>query len=547
MMKQLGRWNSSDDETESIMIEMDGLVMKIQRTKNATRNIVYGVILKIFQIIIPFGMRTAMIYLLGIQYLGLNSLIASILQVLNLTELGVGSAMVYSMYKPITEDDGVTICALMRLYKIYYRVIGIIIAVIGMVLLPFIPHLISGKVPEGINIYILYLLNLGATVLSYWLFSYKNSLLQAHQRTDVISKITLATNAFQYIAQLAVLFLWKNYYYYLIVALLTQALTNVLTALIVTKMFPDYKPVGELDKERVREINRRVKDLFTSKLGAVIVNCTDSVVVSSFLGLTVLAVYNNYFFIMSSIIGFVTIIFSACSAGIGNSIIVETKEKNFSDLKKFTFLISWIAGFCTCCFLCLYQPFMKIWVGEKYCLSFRVVICFCIYYFVYEINQLLNLYKDSAGIWHKDKYRPLASALTNLALNLILVQYIGIYGVLLSTVISMLCVGMPWLLYNLFTIVFKRNAFHYIIQLFRYSIITALVCIATYGCCRLIPGDSVIIFLIKIVICCIIPNVLFLVIYYRREEFRQLSVMVSRMAKSWISVIQKPRRKLVKE
>ena len=125
---------------------------KINRIQNATRNIVFGIILKVYQILVPFLMRTAMIYFMGAQYLGLNSLFASVLQVLNLAELGVGSAMVYSMYKPIAEDDNTTICALMNLYRTYYRAIGMLIAVIGAILTPFIPKLISGDVPQGINI-----------------------------------------------------------------------------------------------------------------------------------------------------------------------------------------------------------------------------------------------------------------------------------------------------------------------------------------------------------------------------------------------------------
>jgi len=172
--------------------------MKIERTKNATRNIIFGILLKVYQMLVPFAMRTAMIYLLGVQYLGLNSLFASVLQVLNLAELGVGSAMVFSMYKPIAEDDTDTICALMRLYKIYYRVIGAVVLILGLILLPFIPKLISGDVPADINVYILYLMNLAATVLSYWLFAYKNSVLQAHQRVDVTSKVMLITETIKY-------------------------------------------------------------------------------------------------------------------------------------------------------------------------------------------------------------------------------------------------------------------------------------------------------------------------------------------------------------
>lgn len=154
-------------------------------------------------------MRTALIYLMGVQYLGLNSLFTSILQVLNLAELGVGSAMIYSMYKPIAEDNNAAICALMKLYRTYYRVIGLIIAVVGCALTPFIPKLISGDVPEEVNIYVLYLLNLGATVLSYWLYAYKNSILQAYQRMDVVSKVALVTSTIQYVFQLLVLWLFK--------------------------------------------------------------------------------------------------------------------------------------------------------------------------------------------------------------------------------------------------------------------------------------------------------------------------------------------------
>ena len=139
--------------------------MKIERTKNAGRNIIFGSVLKIYQIAIPFLMRTAMIYFMGVQYLGLNSLFTSILQVLNLAELGVGSAMVYSMYKPIAEDDSETICALVRLYRMYYNVIGAVIAVLGILLTPFIPNLIKSDLPAKLNIYVLYLLNLAATVL----------------------------------------------------------------------------------------------------------------------------------------------------------------------------------------------------------------------------------------------------------------------------------------------------------------------------------------------------------------------------------------------
>lgn len=506
--------------------------MKINRTQNAARNILFGVVLKAYQIIVPFLMRTAMIYLMGVQYLGLNSLFTSILQVLNLAELGVGSAMIYSMYKPIAEDDNATICALMKLYKVYYRAIGLIIAIVGCVITPFVPRLISGDVPENINIYVLYLLNLGATVLSYWLYAYKNSILQAHQRTDIVSKVTLVTSTIQYGLQLLALWLFKNYYLYVIILLATQALTNISTAICADRLYPQFKPQGSVAEEQRKTINGRIRDLFTSKIGAIIYDSADTIVISAFLGLNILAVYQNYFYILNAITGLITVVFSACTAGIGNSIVVETKEKNYRDLNKFTFIICWGAGFCSTCLLCLYQPFMKLWVGQNLMLSFSAVICFVAYFFVRQLNALFNTYKDASGMWHEDRFRPLVAALTNLVLNLILVQFIGVYGILISTVVAILCVGMPWLLHNLFTVIFeKKYLTGYLRILFYYCLIVLISCGVTYFICSKVNIGLISTLIVRGIICIVVPNALYLFAYHKRAEFVDSLLLVNKMTK----------------
>ena len=505
----------------------------MNRKKNATRNIIFGTCLKLYQIVVPFLMRTIMIYFMGVQYLGLNSLFTSVLQVLNLAELGVGSAMVYSMYKPVAEHDNTTICALMGLYRKYYRIIGMVVLAAGCVIIPFVPHLIKSDVPEGINIYVLYVMNLLATVFTYWLYAYKNSILQAYQRNDIVSKVTIITDTIKYILQIFTIVFLKNYYMYVLVLILLQIASNIITAAVVTRMYPEYRCKGSLPKEEVAQINSRIRDLFTSKIGAVIVNSADTVVISAFLGLTVLAIYQNYFFIISSVIAFIAVVFNSCTAGIGNSIIVETKEKNYNDFKKFTFLIAWIAGFCTVCIVCLMQPFMNIWMNgnEKLMLGMSEVVCFCIYFFVYEIQQLLLTYKDAAGMWHEDKYRPLVTALTNLALNIIMVQFFGLYGVLLSTVISIIFIGMPWLFYNLFTVLFKRNAAKYVMRVVYYTVITIVISIITYSVCSLVPFTGIAELIVKLIICIIVPNLLFFATLFKFEEFGQVKTLVKGILK----------------
>lgn len=501
-----------------------------ERVKNATRNIVFGIMLKIYQILVPFLMRTVMIYFMGVQYLGLNSLFVSVLQVLNLAEFGVGSAMVYSMYKPIAENDATSICALLKMYKIYYRVIGLVIAIVGCAITPFVPKLISGEIPSDINIYALFLMNLGVTVLSYWLFAYKNSILFAHQRTDVVSKVTLITNTFQYLLQFLVLWAFHNYYFYVVAMLVTQALNNIILVFVSNKLYPQYQPLGKVSDAEVRRINGRIRDLFTSKIGGIIYDSSDTIVASAFLGLTVLAVYQNYYYIVRSLMEFITVIFVACTAGIGNSIAVETKEKNFNDFIKFTFIICWISGFCSVCLICLFQPFMELWVGKDLMLGFSAVICFAGYFYIRQINNLLNLYKDASGMWHEDRFRPLAASMTNLTLNLILVQFMGIYGILLSSVIAMLLVGIPWLLHNLFTVVFERRyLFYYLKKLFFYLGIVILSCVVTYFVCSRIVLALIPTLFVRGIICVVVPNVIYFLMYRKFEEYQQALVLADHM------------------
>lgn len=521
--------------------------MKIERTKNAARNIKAGFVLKLYQVLVPFVMRTVLLYTLGVEYLGLGSLFASLLRVLNLAELGVGSAMVYSMYRPIAEDDSEEICALMKLYRTYYRVIGCVVLFLGLGFLPFIQNLIKGEVPADINIYILYLLNLGATVISYWLFAYWNSLLDAHQRGDVASRIRFFVSVIQNILQIISLIILKNYYLYLIINIISQIMINILSAFRTRKMYPYYQPRGKVDTEKVALINSRVRDLFTARLGSVILNSADTIVVSAFLGLTVLAVYQNYYSIVTAVIGFVAIILGACTAGIGNSFIVETKEKNFNDLKKFTFIIAWIAGFCTCALLCLFQPFMVIWTrGTKLMLGFPAVISFGLYYFIYEINMVLNLFKDAAGIWHEDRFRPLITAIVNLTLNLILVQLIGIYGVLYSTVIATVCIGMPWLLHNLFTNLFRREQLpEFVRSLVLYTVVTAAAAGISTGLCFQVPGNAVRRFIISGLIVLIVPNTVFFLVYRTRPEFYGALEIADRILGGRVRKIVKNKKKTI--
>ena len=496
--------------------------MKLERTKNAARNIVFDGTLEMVNMLFPFVIRSVMLHCLGTEYLGLNGLFKSLLTFLNLAELGVGSAMVFSMYRPIAEDDAPAICALLRLYRTLYRIIGLAVAAVGLLLMPVLPNLISGGLPPGMNLYVLYLMNLGNTVVTYWLFAYRSSLLQAHQRRDVISKVSLAVRMTEYVLKILILVFTRNYYLYLSVQLLCQIAVNVLTAVCAAKMYPGYAPRGKLPKEKTLDIFRRVRDLFTSKLSATVFDSADTLVISSFMGLTVLAVYQNYYFVITALRMMLVVILNACMAGVGNKMVMESGEANYRDLERISLLFSWLLGVTSSVLLCVYQPFMSIWMGEENMLGVGLVFCFVVYYYSMGANKLINMFKDAAGIWRKDRWRPLTAALVNLGLNLATVRWLGLYGVLLSSVFSIVAVQIPWLFHNLFQEVFPRRFLGRYIRLFCGLTAAALVsCGVSWFLCSLYTVDVWPALVLNAAVSFAVPNLFYYAVFGRNPVFRE--------------------------
>ena len=496
--------------------------MKIQRTKNAGRFIVFNGALTVFNMVVPFVMRTLVLHYLGVTYLGLGGLFHSILSFLSLADLGVGSAMVFSMYKPIAEDDEATICALLRLYRNVYRVIGLFIMAVGLALTPFLPVLVKGDVPPDMNLYILYFINLGHTALSYWLFAYKNSLLYAHQRRDVSSKVGLAVRFGEYALKAVALIVFRNYYLYLIIQLASQVVSNIVTAYFTTRLFPQYSPRGSLPKEKMLDIVHRVRDLFTAKLSYVVFTSADTLVISSFMGLIPLALYQNYYYIINSLRSFLEVVIGACIAGVGNSLVTESPEKNYHDLERLTLLFCWVMAVTTSMLMCMYQPFMYLWMGEARMLAFPIVVCFTAYYYFLGVNMLINMYKDAAGIWKTDRWRPLTGALVNLGLNLATVQWLGLYGVILSSVVSVAVVQLPWLFHNLFQKVFPHEYLWRFTRFFCVFLVIALAaCVISWYVCSLIHLGPWPTLFANACVSFAVPNVILFVLFGRNSLFTE--------------------------
>ena len=413
----------------------------MSRVKNATRNIFYGLINKLVELVFPFIIRSIIIYTLGTQYLGLGSLFTSILQVLNLAELGFSNAVIYNMYKPIANNDKKTICALINAYKKIYRIIGITILVIGISIVPFLGYIIKGDTPANINIYALYLIYLLNTALTYFLFAYKSALINAHQRNDIISNVRTITNSLQFITQIIILLLLKNYYLFIIVQCLFTIVNNVIIAIIAKKKYPDYICEGNLTKAQKRNIKKKVTGLMIQKICGTTRNSFDSIFISAMLGLTMVAIYSNYYTIMATVISIMGIITTSITASIGNSVATETEEKNYKDMHKLNFIYMWISGWLTTCLACLYQPLVKIWVGEELMLPYLAVILFCAYFYTLKMGDIRSVYSEACGLWYENRYRAIAESIANIILNIILGYLFGIYGIIAGTLISLFVIN----------------------------------------------------------------------------------------------------------
>lgn len=494
--------------------------MKIARTKNARRNILAGIVNKVVVLLLPFLVRTAFIYSLGAEYLGLNSLFTAILTVLNMTELGFSSAIIFSMYTPIANNDSDKISALLNFYRTIYRVIGVVIIVIGCVLLPFLPHLINGQQPDGLNIYVLFAIYLANTAASYLLFAYKKSLLEAFQRNDISSWIDTVTTGLTNLVQFVLLLVWHDirvFYLYVITLLLFTVINNIINSVIVDRKYPQYSCKGKLDYETMQGIKKQVFGLMLGKLSQMTRNSFDSIFISAFIGLRMTTVYANYYYVLNAVVGLMTVLTNAMLGGIGNSVSTETEEKNFEDFRKFNFMYMWVASWATITMMCLYNSFMKIWVGSALTFSWGLPLLFSIYFYTLKIGDIRATYSAATGLWWENRYRAIAEIFANILLNYIFVKLWGLYGIIAATILPVLLINNTTGLHTLYKYYFKSYSMKgYYIENFCYLCTTVISGLVTYFVCSMV-FEGIIGLILRAILCVIIPNIM-LIIFYRKSE-----------------------------
>ena len=398
------------------------------RTKYSMINMIFGVGGHVLNMVLAFVSRMIFIRYLDAAYLGVNGLFSDILGMLNLAELGIGSAMIFSMYKPAAVDDREELGKLMNLYKLMYRLVAAFVLVTGLCLLPFLNVLIKGD-PGIEHLRLIYLMYLGNSVSSY-LLSYKNSILLAYQKAYVRTVVEQIAHAVQIVLQVVVLIVTQNFQLYLLLQILTQISTNLVVSRRVDKEFPYLKDEKRLpSKEERSGIMKNILALSMHRLGSAVVNSTDNLLMSAFVGLTSVGIYSNYKLVIKSLGDLLNKVYTAFTGsitnGLGAGIIVQ--------LDFFLFLLF---GYFSAGMVVLFNPFIKLMFGEEYLFSQAVVIIVVVQFYITGMRQINLQFREAMGLFWYDRYKPVAESIINLVVSILLVQRYGVAGVFLGTIVS---------------------------------------------------------------------------------------------------------------
>lgn len=512
----------------------------MSRTGNTIKNTYVGIIAQVVTIILNFVNRTIFIKFLGVEYLGIGGLFSNVLSMLSLAELGIGVAMVYNLYKPLAENDEQSIKAYMNFYKFAYRIIAIIILVAGLALIPCLPFIIKDKpnVDHFELAYVLFLLN---TVASY-LFSYKRSMFTADQKERVN---TLNRTIFAVIlcfAHLAVLIAFENYLAYLTVTIAVTIISNIRISYLCDKKYPFLKKNKDrLDKGRRKGLMKHVGAQMSHKFGGVVVNGTDNILTTSFVtgGLALVGKYSNYTLFTGTLNTLINMIFNAVLPSVGNLNVNADREKLEKTYNRILFINASLLMVISACLLVLADDFITVWLGREFVLDKYVVLIIVANFFISGMRHATTVFINALGLYTRNKYKPWAEAAINLAASLILIQYMGFFGVLLGTTISTVLTSFWVDPYVLYKHGFKKSVWGYFIRYALYTGVFVGMCAAAYFGTAFVNVDNVLMWMVKAIFVGIICCAVVFIAFCKTDEFKSLFNMVKGFAQRIIEKIKK--------
>lgn len=501
------------------------------RITYSIRNITTGFLGQAIQTILGFVSRTIFIKCLATEYLGVSGLFTNILSILSLAELGVGSAIAYALYKPLANRDEYKVSALMNFYSKAYKIIGLSVAVIGLSILPFIKYIINDAPNIEENIYLIYSLYLFNTVITYF-FSYKNTIIVGDQKQYISLTINYIIYCLQTIVQIIILLSTKNFLLYLIIQSIFVVIYNVSISIKADKMYPYLKKNkgAKLDDGTKKELGVNIKSLMIIKLSGVLVNNTDNIIISKFLGLSIVGLCSNYNLLISIINSILAQIFgSSITASLGNVNAKESNEKKEEIFNVINFMNFWSFGFSAICIALLSNDVIKLWIGEKFVLPISIPLILAINFYMVGMQNAVWTYKGTMGLFKQGRFLLLVTGSINIVLSIVLGKYIGLFGILVATAISRALTNTWYDPFVIYKYGLKKSPISYFIRYIKFVIIIGLILVINSFLCSLVKGDILTVVIMKAIICTLVSNIIIIAIFYKTKEFRYILNIVKRI------------------
>ena len=487
------------------------------------RNTSVALVSRVTAIVMGYLLRVVFTHTLSESYVGLNGLFIDIINVLSLSEMGIGTAITFALYRPIAEGDIEKQKSLMMLYRRFYRIVVAVVAVLGCALIPFMRILIKDYMDVD-NLILIYLLYLTNTICSYLLI-YKKTLLDAQQKMYIGVFYQTLSWVVQDALKMLVLLLWQNFILFLVIGIVATLCCNLLISMAADRRNPSLRDrdVKPLPAEEKKAIFANIRAMMMHKVGSVIVNNTDNLVLSACVGLLSAGSYSNYYLLLGSVRQILNQVYQGITASVGNLGVMEDEGHLKRVFEATAFIGQWLYGVAFICLFELLNPFVELSFGEKFLFSKEVVLVLCMNFYLNGLRNAVLTFRDSMGLFWHDRYKSLLEAGLNIVFSLVLVNFMGVIGVFLGTLFSKLltsCWIEPYILYKHG---FKCSCRGYFLRQGVYIALMTAVWLVTDAVCSAGAAGAGSLWaelLVRLVLCLIVPNVLLLLIYGRTTDFR---------------------------
>lgn len=503
--------------------------MEYSRKKKSIKNIIFAVVSNFLIYFLSLFTSKVIKENLGLQVLGLNGVLSNVISILSLSEMGIGTAITFALYKPLAENNKGLIKSIMQFYKKAYKIVAITVAALGILLFPFIPIFLKDSSFSKYYIYIVYSLFLLNSILSY-LLVYKRTLILADQKNYIISSVTLVYSFILKISQLLVVYFTSNYILFLLIQILCTLIYNLSISKICDKLYPYLKEkAGKITKEVYQTIISKIKALIFHSLGTVIVFGTDNILISYFCGVSEAGKYTSYLSIINMIGTFISLIFDNIKDSIGNFLVTETQENKYILFNRLYYLNQSLVSICSICLYLLLTPFITLLLGEDTIFNNIIVLTIVFNFYISKSSIAIGSFKNSAGLFEQDKYVPIYESIINLVASVIFARYFGVTGIVLGTILSTLLgpfIFQPFIVYKN---IFNKSAliyfFNYIVNLIKTLVIYFVIYIL-FEIFNLRPISNYFVFFIRAGLIFILATILWIILSFWKKEFKYFNSFI---------------------